>query len=351
MCKAAAGMGGERESGGVDLVFPSVCGSGLLRGRGVRVSMEKYLICRPEGGLTDMLSQIGLCRAYCLRHGRTLVIDTEHSQTFAAPFGLFFSLDDPGLRVVADAGSFIRRARAEGLSVHPDHVRLDPSREQQPRYVEKMNFCIDGKQTTFDFASDHEAAVLIHQQCGREPFDFEFMARLRLSPGMRRLIERRWAALPKPYIGVHVRNTDIKSEIDGLAPLIGRYRGAVFLATDSAAVQRRAREITGRRVFKSPIPDFGGRSLHTRPVSREVKRRLNTLAIADLVLLALSKRVYVATEASGYSLLAQALNRDRGVVAAWMGRDLASVSRPWSRGVHLAWGTLAGLRARCAGRR
>lgn len=308
--------------------------------------MDKYLICRPEGGFTDMLSQLGLCFDYCLRHGRVLVVDTENTLTFASPFSHYISLVHPSLQVVTDSREFIRMAVAQGLVVHPPHARLDPRGHEQPRYVKNLNYCLGGIPVTFDFDCDHEAAVLIHQQCGRMPFDFEFMSCLRLSPRLRGLVERRWASLPKPYIGVHVRNTDIKSDTSKVMPLIKRYPGGVFLATDSVAVQWSVRKVADRLVFISKIQNYRG-GLHRKPVPARMKMRINTTAIADLVLLALSKRVYVATEESGYSLLARELNRNRHVLVAWLGRDLEAESLPrWSE-TNLAIGTIRGVLARC----
>ena len=297
-----------------------------------------------------MLSQVSRCFNYCLRYGRVLVIDTENSFSFSSPFCDYFSFVHPSLKVVTDPAEFIRTATAAGFSVHPPHARLTPSDHERPRYsyINDLNVCFDGIPLTFAFDCDHDAAVLIHQQCGRTPFDFEFMSCLRLSPRMRGLVERRWASLPKPYIGVHVRNTDIKSDPDKVMPLIKCYPGTVFLATDSATVQRSVHKEAKRRIFTSKIPDFNGRPLHHRHVSKKIKIRINTTAIVDLILLALSKRVYVATEASGYSLLARKLNQNRRVIVAWLGRDLATGSCPWWSDAHLTIGTIQGSLSRCA---
>jgi hypothetical protein len=231
--------------------------------------MEKYLICRPEGGFTDMLSQLKRCFNYCLHYDRILVIDTSNSKTFASPFWLYFSFVHTSVKVMIDPRELIQTAIAENLSVHPLHARLDPRGHEQPRFVQNLNYCLDGIPVTFDFNCDHDAAVLIHQQCGREPFDFEFMSCLRLSPRMRGVVERRWASLPKPYVGVHVRNTDITSDPDKVMPLVRRYPGTVFLATDSATVQQSVHQEAKRRIYTSQIPDFSGRPLHHRHVSQK----------------------------------------------------------------------------------
>lgn len=305
--------------------------------------MEKYLICRPEGGLTDMLCQLSQCFNYALRYGRVMVIDTENSVIFASPFREYFSFVHPTLKVVTEPREFIQTAIARGLTVHPPHARLDPRGHEQPCYVKNLNFCLSGIPLTFDFTCDHDAEVLIHQRCGRSSFDLEFMSCLRLSPRLRRIVERRWASLPKPYIGVHVRNTDIKSDTSKVMPVVRRYPGCVFLATDSVAVQRSVRKAASRRIFISKIPNSRGQGLHRKRVSSKKKRSINTTAIVDMVLLALSKRVFVATEASGYSLLSRELNLNRSVLVAWLGRDLASGSRSWWRDPHLIIGSITGL--------
>lgn len=313
----------------------------------INAFMDKYLICRPEGGLTDMLSQLGQCFNYCLRYGRVLVIDTENTITFASPFLDYFSIEHPSLKVITESREFIKTAIARGLAVHPPHARLNPTGGEQPGYVRNLNFCLAGTPLTFDFDINHDADVLLHQQCGRTAFDFEFLSCLRLSPRLRGLVERRWASLPKPYIGIHVRNTDIKSDPSKLMPVVRRYPGGVFLATDTVTVQRSVRRAGNRRVFISRIPDFKGKALHRKKASSRMKFRLNTLAIVDMVLLALSKRVYLATEASGYSLLARELNCNRAVLLAWLGGALepGSCSR-WSQ-PYLAIGRLRARLPHC----
>ncbi len=295
-----------------------------------------------------MLSQISRCYDYCRRYGRVLVVDTENSTVFASPFDSYFSFECSMIRIVTDPRDIIRSAIDDGLTVHPSHASLKPAADRRPRYEAGSNFCVDGLLLTFDFDREHEAQVLIHQQCGRAPFDLEFLSCLRMSARLRRLVERRWAGLPKPYIGIHVRNTDRKSDPGVVMRLLRRYPGGVFLATDSAEAQRSMRRLAGRRVFTSKIPDFRGAALHTRCVSHQVKERINTMAIVDLVLLALSKRVYLSAENSGYSRLARVLNRNRRVVAAWLGRDLTSGVFPWWRESSLALGKMGGWLPRYA---
>lgn len=54
---------------------------------------EKYLLCRPLGGLNDILCQINYCYNYCIKFNRILLIDTsflyEHN-SFSCSFDKYF---------------------------------------------------------------------------------------------------------------------------------------------------------------------------------------------------------------------------------------------------------------------
>ena len=54
----------------------------------------KYVLCRPRGGLNDMLCEIEKCRMYAQQHGRKLLIDTAFSG-FKDHFWRYFELFMP----------------------------------------------------------------------------------------------------------------------------------------------------------------------------------------------------------------------------------------------------------------
>jgi hypothetical protein len=294
-----------------------------------------YVLCRPEGGLNDLLSQTGRCFDYCLRHGRTLVVDSENIETFAEPFARYFEINHPRVRVIRDASGFIAEAQARGLGVFPPHARLVHGEECPAYDAVQRNYCLGGEPVTFDFGRIYEAPVLIHHQCGMAPQGAEFLRSLRLSAEICREVAGRWRALPKPYLGVHIRHTDIKGDIGPVLPLFERYRGPVFLATDSAAVQARIRILRPRGLFTTDIPDFGGNALHFERVTGAMKTRVNMTAVVDLVLLALAENVYAAPGRSGYSILAKALNRTQQTAVRWIEARHAGAGFVWALRLNL----------------
>lgn len=279
--------------------------------------MPKYLLCRPEAGLNDMLRQLGVCIEYCLREERVLVIDTEFTGVFASPFWDYFSLVIKGLTVRLDAMEFLDFAEANALSVYPLSIQLRYGSDR-PNYDQVVgNVCLNGVPLTFDFKREYEEDILLHHQCGGGPPSDRLLTGMRLSPWLAARFNERWSSLSKPYVGVHIRDTDKKSSDAEVLSVIQRCPRAVFLATDSVAAQQRARQRRPSGLFMSEIPDHGGLPIHHQPVTSDEKRRDNTTAVIDLLILALAQEVHVSTRDSGYSRLALRLNGKQSLVLRW----------------------------------
>src|SRR5947209_3468047 len=50
------------------------------------LSKDRLLLCRPQGGLNDMLCQIEKCCQYADRVGRTVIVDTDYARSAPATF-------------------------------------------------------------------------------------------------------------------------------------------------------------------------------------------------------------------------------------------------------------------------
>jgi hypothetical protein len=62
---------------------------------------ERYLLCRPHGGLNDTLCQIEKCWKYALKSDRVLIIDTRNSGLHA-DFSEYFEAKEKSLRFIFD---------------------------------------------------------------------------------------------------------------------------------------------------------------------------------------------------------------------------------------------------------
>jgi len=293
----------------------------------------RYVLCRPEGGLNDMLCRIEECWQYAERFGRTLVIDTSFGH-FKDDFTRYFSVVAPSVAPVLPVLSASVLDRLEALDVRPHQVRgrlgtyANVYSSQQRCYVDEAS----GASLTFDFETDYPEACLLYNNSGGGTVAIDCLKRLRLVPDiaddLRRLLEK----LGDNYMAVHVRNTDYRTDYKRFFKSIEREVDDVDLlvCSDDATCVEFARGFFRRsRVFTvSQIPDYGGEPLHRVAMAPGERYRANVDALRDLLALAWAKKLFIANlrtpgkfdflwfrrKHSGYSLLAQALNAERGVI-------------------------------------
>jgi hypothetical protein len=67
---------------------------------------------------------------------------------------------------------------------------------------------------TFDFRFDYPHTLLVHEQCGGGTLSWDLLDKLALSPSILPYVTERLSALPPEYLGVHVRNTDLKTDYE-----------------------------------------------------------------------------------------------------------------------------------------
>jgi hypothetical protein len=58
----------------------------------MEISNKKIILCRPQGGLNDKLSQIEICCEYAEIHGRIVIVDTlyQSKTSFFEEFSRYF---------------------------------------------------------------------------------------------------------------------------------------------------------------------------------------------------------------------------------------------------------------------
>ena len=296
----------------------------------------RYVLCRPEGGLNDMLCRIEKCWRYAERFDRTLVIDTSFG-VFKDAFSRYFSVVAPSIAPVLPELSASVLDRLEALDVRPHQVRgrlgtyAKVYSSQQRCFVDDAS----GASLTFDFETDHPEACLLYNNSGGGTVAIDCLKRLRLVPDiaddLRRLLEK----LGDNYMAVHVRNTDYRTDYKRFFKSIEREVDDVDLlvCSDDATCVEFARGFFRRsRVFTvSQIPDYGGEPLHRVAMEPGERYRANVDALRDLLALAWAKKLFIASvrtpgkfdflrfrqkhsRISGYSRLAQALNAERDVI-------------------------------------
>ena len=275
------------------------------------------LLCRPVGGLNDILSQIDNACRYAELSGRTVVVETDSPSTihFKDAFSNYFISKQPYLRL--SAANY--RHLFDALQVFPTCLFGRVNSYPAVHIREKQGYC-DAETSTrlsFDFNRLYSEPLLVHHSDGRNGNSLSALGRMRLHDRIVDTLVDRLRAIGSPYTGIHIRHTDYQtnyeSELIKLQPVIP---GAIFLATDNRVVVEFCRSIFGDgRVYSfARLPDHPGKPVHLFDAGDPIYE-INKDAIVDLLLLALARQFFFlqiknnihGEQHSGFSVLANRL--------------------------------------------
>ena len=251
---------------------------------------HRYLLCRPEGGLNDILSEIGKCIAYGKIYDRRVIVETNsHAHHhFKDVFGHYFNSRDENL--LLDSKPLAKGFDA--MAVQP------PFFAGQVNHYKRDVLATQGHvgSLSFDFSKDYSEELLVHHANGQQKRRNALIAlsHLTLKQSLADELAVRLGVLGGDYHAFHIRHTDYKTDFKNkvlaLAPQI---HGRVFLATDNKAVVEYFETVFGknRLITFSRLPDQAGVALHHGDFGDETEQR-NRDAILDLITLCLADFYY-----------------------------------------------------------
>lgn len=292
---------------------------------------QKYLLCRPQGGLNDMLTQIEWCCRYADMHGRIVIVDTAYagSAYFKDSFDRYFVprqsrlwLGTRGLALDFDRMEVLPKAISGRVTRY--ETRWDDARDC---FVDAES----GERLSFDATRGHQETLLVHHSAGGNALAQFALLRLRLHDGLVDALLERLRRIPGPYTALHIRNTDYRTDYAAqVAELSRTVRGPVFVATDNRdTLSHCVAQFGPGRVFAfSELPANGGEPIHRDAPDPATARRRNFDAILDLFTLALARRLHALQIAnnprgrySGFSSLAMKLHETRPMLAGVLQRE------------------------------
>ncbi len=301
---------------------------------------ERLLLCRPQGGLNDMLCQIERACRYAERFDRTVVVETDyrHASSFRDPIAKYFVSRQRRLVFKTDE-----------LETYGDLTDVFPKiaagrlNDYQARFDRKVRQFVEdetGVPLTFDFNRDHGERILLHHASGGGALSLGALSRMRLHDNLTDLLLKRADIIGSRYAGIHIRNTDYKTNYERHVEALARdLKGRVFVATDNRNCLTHCQAAFGAdRVYSfTKLPVVAGRPLHREGEAVDVYEA-NRDAIIDLVLLALSSNCYAfeleknefGVKYSGFSVLALNLQAAKPVLSRL-------ISRPDRRLDAMAW--------------
>jgi hypothetical protein len=273
---------------------------------------KKLLLCRPRGGLNDMLVQIEKCWVYALRYNRTLYIDCSRSG-FLDSFENYFK---------APEGVHLKQIDflTPPFDCYPPCLSDDIINYETVKTKNLIVSATSGDLLTFDFQKSYKEQVLIHEQEGGGTKSIHMFEVLSLSDKVQAHIRKIIEDLGE-YDAIHVRHSDYKTDYQKFFLQINdKLDKKIVLCTDSFECQKYAKSLWKERLhIVTKIPDTKGETLHMNAKLDRFTTNLDTLA--DLFILACSKNLYFTNIipdknrnyrgnefASGFSKLANALH-------------------------------------------
>jgi hypothetical protein len=265
----------------------------------------KYMVCVPQGGIMDKCNVINNCIEYVKKYNRVLIIDTKRDW-FNDDINEYIYIHSPYVYTGA-ADSIVNKIN--NLSKLPKNINLNNLdnivlKKHGPTPQEWVYYK-DDKSLTFDLNKDYNENVLVYSNCGG---GFGFISLLEIStlaPNVLDVYKTRRAQLPEKYVGLHIRNTDIGSNIskflDDHKDVLEN--NTIFLASDNKNTIDELKKIFGEKLVTfADIPDNGGKPIHEGyERTKEESQKYNIDTFVDILLLASADEYYFSCQKSGFS--------------------------------------------------
>jgi hypothetical protein len=265
-------------------------------------SVQKWMICFPGGGITDMLCVISECLAYAEQHNRTLVIDTRKVEWFKESIHDYIEFNHPRI-YVGNIDTLYDTIRS--LATIPIEVKGNLT-TFTAEYKDTQFYYKGTVSTKLDLTRTYAEPVLVFSNCGFSR-NFSIIKYIKFKEPTLSVFRERRNKLPERYIGLHVRNTDYKSNVaDFLKAHDSKFHAPFFLATDDNRTIDLMRGTYGGNVvsFATIEPNDNGKGLHYKERDILDLRRFIVDSYVDLLLLASSDEIVSSYSESGYTKMA-----------------------------------------------
>jgi hypothetical protein len=274
---------------------------------------NKYLLCRPVGGFNDSLCHILKCYNYCKKYNRNLLIDTKYSHFINDSFDKYFTFINSN-NIIYNSDTIKQIIETDIITVYPTEINKNDLYKYNFYYNRENNnifYTFNNINISINLDTDYEEDLIfcIYNQGGN---GFEVIKLLYLNDWVIDYIELQYKKILKPYLSIHIRNTDYKSNYIELyeekIDLINENIN-VFLATDSLEV------IDFFKSKKSNIYSFIRNIKNdNKPLHKTKNENIVIDMLCDLILLSLSDTFIHPKKYHGFTNLIISLFNNKNFV-------------------------------------
>jgi hypothetical protein len=259
---------------------------------------EKYLLCRPSGGLNDTLNQIDKCIVYAKKFNRTLVLDSLNA-TFSDKWNNYFTCTKSiSNKIVFYDDMISQKLSSKTCFPHSLKGKITSYKTKlsnnKKHLVEKENNTL----ISFDFKKEYSEDLIIHHQFGGGNNSFNAIQNFTLLPSISKKIQELQHQIGSDYISIHIRGTETLCGTPNFRKIFDNLekqepKSKILFCTDDYEIKKYAQQRFKQRIFfPSSIPDTKGTALHMFKDKNFSIYERNTSTIIDLCMLALGKKIY-----------------------------------------------------------
>jgi hypothetical protein len=271
----------------------------------------KYLLCRPCGGLNDNFFVIQSCIEYSKKYNRILLIDTNYNNIYKFNFcDVFKIIDDKN--IIYDSNKIKEIIINKELTIFPNEIK---DLYDYSAIWKKNGYCLEDTniKTQIHYKIDYIENIILHNNCGSGHIPHKLIKNLKLIEYYINDIIKKYNQIPKPYLSIHIRNTDIKCDYKSIYEKNKEQinKSNIFLATDSIEAFNYFKSLNLKIFSFTKLPDECKNYHYCNMDKKEIL--LNT--ISDLLLLGLGNDfIYSEENKGGYYKLAYFLYQNKDIL-------------------------------------
>ena len=269
-----------------------------------------YVYLSPQGGFNDMLCRISSLIDYCIKNNRTLLVDTTKS-CYCINFSDYFYLNDYPISIITDVNIIRKIIANKSLSIYPTTI-ID-------RNIDNWSFI---PTTCIFYKLNNILLRLPRVECNENIIIHSAMSggqgvRLFRDLFFRQhvidYVKEQFQKLPRKYISIHIRNTDITCNYELLytqnLDLIHSYN-TVYIATDDPTSIVFFKN-KGLNVLNfTEFPDNHSLNLHhsSVPSDTKIKNVLSDIYIASM------SDTFISNSKGGFIKLLRDIRSDISII-------------------------------------
>jgi hypothetical protein len=275
-------------------------------------NFTSYIVCHPCGGLNDMLFSLQRCLLHSIQYNRLLIIDTTKVAWFRHDIHDYIKFDHPNIYTGNLTAIY---SKIEHLTIYPNEIKgfLSTFKAeydiQRHSYVFNITNTGEIISTNINLENNYSEEVIVFANFGGG-LPSLLLEHIQFKKIITNVYYERMSKLPLNFVGIHIRNTDHQSDVQGFIKQHDHILKTqfFFLASDDINTINLFKELYKENMFhfaNIPPVAYVGKGIHYKQTF-SIDRQQDFIidCINDVLLLSSSTKIYSSASYSGYSNLA-----------------------------------------------